>query len=228
MRHNRLGPWLSVLVLFPLLAASPGTAVDVGEKSAPRRASQAKTVRVLVAYHSLYGNTKRLAQGVAEGIKRVPGAVAVVQKVDQVSKQDLEAADAVILGCPTYFGNIPGKMKVVIDDWNWKMKVDFTDKVGGAFSTGSGQVGGKEFVVVSLLMFLINNRMVVAGPLYQDAEGDDKWAEAGASAMTGPLDPGVGEKELDGGRRLGERIARLAKKLRSDSVAGPSASATRR
>ena len=216
MRHNRLGPWPSVLVLFLLLAASPGTAADAGEKSAPQRASRAKAVRVLVAYHSLYGNTKRLAQGVAEGIKRVPGAVAVVQSVDQVSKQDLEAADAIILGCPTYFGNIPGKMKVVIDDWNWKMKVDFTDKVGGAFSTGSGQVGGKEFVVVSLLMFLINNRMVVAGPLYQDAEGDDKWAEAGASAMTGPLDPGVSEKELDGGRRLGERIARLAKKLRSD------------
>lgn len=216
MRHNRLGPWLWVLVLFPLLAASPGTVADPGEKSPPQRASQAKPVRVLVAYHSLYGNTKRLAQGVAEGVKRVPGAVAVVESVDQVSKRDLEAADAIILGCPTYFGNIPGKMKVVIDDWNWKMKVDFTDKVGGAFSTGSGQVGGKEFVVVSLLMFLINNRMVVAGPLYQDAEGDDKWAEAGASAMTGPLDPGVSEKELDGGRRLGERIARLAKKLRSD------------
>ncbi len=215
MRHNRLGPWLLMLVLFPLLAASPGTAADAGQKSAPKRAPQAKTVRVLVAYHSLYGNTKRLAQGVAEGIKRVPGAVAVVKSVDNVSKQDLEAADAIILGCPTYFANVPGRMKVAIDDWNWKMKVDFTDKVGGAFSTGSGQVGGKEFVVVSLLMFLINNRMVVAGPLYQDAEGDDKWAEAGASAMTGPLDPGVSEKELDGGRRLGERIARLAKKLRS-------------
>jgi hypothetical protein len=34
--------------------------------------------------------------------------------------------------------------------------------------------------------------------------------------MTGPLDPGVSEKELDGGRRLGERVARLAKKLQSD------------
>jgi len=24
-------------------------------------------------------------------------------------------------------------MKLVIDDWSWKLKVDFTDKVGGAF-----------------------------------------------------------------------------------------------
>lgn len=216
MRRPRFGPWLMGFALFLPLSAPLGMAAGAEDKPTAKGASQAQTVRVLIAYHSLYGNTRQLAQGVAEGTKRVPGAVAVVKEVDQVSKQDLQAADAIILGCPTYFGNIPGKMKVVIDDWNWKMKVDFTDKVGGAFSTGAGQVGGKEFVVVSLLMFLINNRMVVAGPLYQDAEGDDKWAEAGASAMTGPLDPGVSDKELDAGRRLGERVARLAKRLRSD------------
>ena len=216
MRHNHLRQGLIALAVVLLLPAAAGTVTGADDRPKPTDAPKGKTVRVLVAYYSLYGNTKQMAQGVAEGIKRVPGAVAVVKPVDKVSKGDLQAADAIVLGCPTYFGNIPGKMKVVIDDWNWKLKVDFTDKVGGAFSTGAGQVGGKEYVVVSLLMFLINNRMVVAGPLYQDAEGDDKWAEAGASAMTGPLDPGVSDKELDGGRRLGERIARLAKKLRSD------------
>ena len=113
------------------------------------------------------------------------------------------------------FAGIPGKMKTSIDDWNWKWKVDVTDKVGGAFATGAGQTGGKEFVVVSLLMFMINNRMVVAGPLYQDEEGEDIWAEAGAAAMTGPLDPGVSDKELDAAGRLGERLARLARKLKA-------------
>ena len=106
-------------------------------------------------------------------------------------------------------------MKVVIDDWSWKMKVDFTDKIGGAFATGGGQVGGKEFVVISLLMFMINNRMVVAGPLYQNDQTGSVWAEAGAAAMTGPLDPGVSKSELDSAQRLGERIAGLVKKLHS-------------
>ena len=216
MKHVCLGQCLITPVLFLLLVGSRAMPAGAGEESAPNKAAPQRNVRVLIAYYSLYGNTKQLAQGVAEGADRVPGAVAVVKSVEKVSKQDLQDADAIILGCPTYFGNIPGKMKVVIDDWNWKMKVDFTDKAGGAFSTGAGQTGGKEFVVVSLLMFLLNNRMVVAGPLYQDAEGDDKWAEAGTSAMTGPLDPGVSQKELDGGRRLGQRVARLAKKLRSD------------
>jgi len=66
--------------------------------------------------------------------------------VEEVTKQDLESADGIILGCLTYHGTLPGKMKAVIDDWSWKMKVDFTDKVGGAFSTGGGQVGGKDDV----------------------------------------------------------------------------------
>ncbi len=217
-RTTALWPMLFAFLLacHPAIAAPPGEppSADVPEAGVP----QPGAVRVLVVYYSYskYKNTERFAHGVAEGVKRVPGAVAVIKQVEEATKEDLQAADAIALGCPTYFGNVPGKMKVVIDDWNWKWKVDFTDKVGGAFSTGSGQVGGKEFVIVSLLMFMLNNRMVVAGPLYQDAEKGSIWAEAGAAAMTGPLDLGVGDQEIDAARRLGDRLARLAEKLRSD------------
>lgn len=171
-------------------------------------------VTVLVAYDSLSGNTGKMAAGVVEGAGRVPGVVVLLKKVEEVVREDLERADGIVLGCPTYYGTIPGRMKVVIDDWSWKMKVDFTDKVGGAFSTGGGQVGGKEFVVMSLLMFMLNNRMVVAGPLYRNERTGSLWAEAGAAAMTGPVDPGVGEHELDGARRLGERVAGLARRMK--------------
>ena len=172
-----------------------------------------KTADVLIAYDSLTGNTERMAQAVAEGVKQVAGAVAAVKKVSEVTKEDLTAAEAIVLGCPAYYANIPGRMKTVIDDWSWKMKVDFTDKVGGAFATGGGQMGGKEHTVISLLLFMINNRMVVAGPLYQDEEGQDIWAESGAGAMTGPIDPGIGPRELDSAGRLGERVAHLAVKM---------------
>jgi len=216
MKRNSLRRWALSLALLSLWVCSRGVMAEPADSPQPESPSQAKAVRVLVAYYSRTGNTEKMAHGVAEGAKRVPGVVAVVKPVDQVAKEDLETADAIILGCPTYFANIPGTMKTAIDDWNWKMKVDFTDKVGGAFATAGGQVGGKEHVVISLLLFMIHNRMLVAGPLYQDAEGDDKWAESGAGAVTGPLDPGVGPAELDGAARLGDRIARLAKKLRAD------------
>lgn len=201
---SRFVPRLGFLLLLALLARDSLLSADAPQKA---------PVTVLVAYYSLTGNTEQMAKGVVEGVKRVPGAVAVLKKVEEVVKQDLEAADAIVLGAPAYYGNIPGKMKVAIDDWSWKMKVDFTDKVGGAFATGGGQAGGKEFVVVSLLMFMINNRMVVAGPLYRNEKTGSVWAEAGAAAMTGPLDPGVGSGELDGAQRLGERVAGLAGKL---------------
>jgi NAD(P)H dehydrogenase (quinone) len=158
-----------------------------------------------------------MADAVATGARQVSDTVVVVKRVEEVTKEDLQAADGIILGSPTYFANIAGKMKVAIDDWNWKLKVDFTDKVGGAFATGGGQTGGKEHVVVSLVLFMLNNRMVVAGPLYEDEEGDDQWGEIGSSAMTGPLDPGVGEAELDGARRLGHRVAQVAKKMKQGS-----------
>lgn len=180
-----------------------------------RGTAKIDAVRVLVAFYSLTGNTEKMAAAVAEGVQRTPGVIVHAKSVDKVAKEDLVAADALILGCPTYYGSIPGKMKAVIDDWSWKWKVDFTDKAGGAFSTGGGQVGGKEFVVVSLLMFMINNRMVIAGPFYRNDTTGSVWGEAGAAAMTGPLDPDVGEGELDSARRLGERVARLAGKLKA-------------
>jgi NAD(P)H dehydrogenase (quinone) len=202
-----------IFLLYLLIAVdSPATSIAASSQGDSQANSSA---RVLVAYYSRTGNTEQMAQGVAEGAKSVSGVIVSSKKVSDVTKEDLEAADGIILGCPTYFANIPGEMKTIIDDWNWKLKVDFTDKIGGAFATAGGQVGGQEHVVVSLLMFMLHNRMVVAGPLYRNEKTHSVWAESGAAAITGPLDQGVSEEELDGAKRLGERIARLAVKIRS-------------
>jgi NAD(P)H dehydrogenase (quinone) len=216
MRPTRPRPWFLSLTVLSLCLAGPIAIADPGAKPHPAKSAEAQAVRVLVAYHSRTGNTEKMAQGVVEGIERVSGAAAVLKKFDQVTKEDLRWADAIILGCPTYYANIPGTMKAVMDEWAWHWGIDFTDKVGGAFATGGGQVGGKEHVVTSLLLYMLSNRMVVAGPLYEDTRGTGGiWGEPGSAAMTGPLDLGVCDKELDAARRLGERIARLAKKVKS-------------
>ena len=214
MKHHFLCRFMFLTVLLTcclMLAETPATS-NAG--SLPGNPSAGPSVRILIAYYSRTGNTEKMARGVVEGTKRVPGANTVLRKIGEVSKEDLNAADGIILGCPTYFANIPGEMKKSIDDWNWKMKVDFTDKVGGAFATAGGRTGGQGHVVVSLLMFMLHNRMVVAGPLYQNQTTGSVWAESGAVAVTGPLDPGVSEAEIDGAKRLGERVARLATKLK--------------
>ena len=202
MRTFRLGDRavLLTLLLFALTASAPISLADEVARPDGNAASPAHPHRVLLAHgqHGADGSRGR------RGDSPRAGRDGHRQEVDEVTKQDLEAADGIILGCPTYYANIPGKMKIVIDDWSWKMKVDFTDKLGGAFSTGGGQVGGKEHVVTSLLLFMLSNRMIVAGPLYQNEKTGSVWGEPGSSAMTGPLDPGVSEQELDSARRLGD------------------------
>jgi len=202
------------LVLFLLcIAAHCSLRLCLAQQTAPELTTKLGA-NVLVVYYSMSGNTEKMAESVVEGAKRVEGSVVQLRPVSNVTKDDLQNADGIVLGCPTYFANIPGPMKVAMDDWNWKWHVDFTDKIGGAFSTGGGQTGGKEHVVESLLLFMLSNRMIVAGPLYRNETTGSVWGEPGSSAMTGPLDPGVREEELDAARRLGERIAQLALKLK--------------
>src|SRR5438045_7206229 len=52
-----------------------------------------------------------MAQGVAEGVKSVAGANAVVKRVGEVTPDDLLSSDAVIIGSPVYFGNMSGEVK---------------------------------------------------------------------------------------------------------------------
>jgi NAD(P)H dehydrogenase (quinone) len=196
---------LPLTLLAALAAAEPPAAAP----------AEISTAQVLIVYYSQHGNTQQMADAVGEGAARVDGVRVKIQRVEDCTSEDLRAADGLVLGCATYFTNIPGPMKLAMDDWNWKWKVDFTDKVGGAFTTGGGQTGGKEFTAVSLLLFMLSNRMMVAGPLYEAVERGTEWGELGSSAMTGPLDPGISEGELDGARRLGERIARLAQRMKN-------------
>jgi hypothetical protein len=42
------------------------------------------------------------------------------------------------------------------------------------------------------------------------------WGESSAAAITGPLDPGVSDKELDGAQRPKERIVHITKNITGD------------
>jgi len=177
----------------PLLAASAGQA-------------QAARVSVLIAYHSVTGNTEKMAQGVAEGARGVPGTNVVLKRVGEVAADDLLSSDAVIVGSPVYFGNMSGEVKTFLD--NWLLKFDFfrdfkmQNKVGGAFATGGSISNGKEITMMAILEAMLINKMIVTS-----AGGSFGF---GASATTGPDSPGIDEKELTAARELGKRVAEVA------------------
>ena len=89
----------------------------------------AQTVSVLVAYHSATGNTEKMAQGVAEGVKSVAGANVLVKRVGEVTADDLLSSDGVIIGSPVYFGNMSGEAKTFLDSWG-KMGCSKNEKCG--------------------------------------------------------------------------------------------------
>jgi len=207
---------LSVLFaahLLLLACSDEGGSGAAGPRAPAPSPTKEGAPNVLVAYHSRTGNTKKLAAAVAEGVGRVPGVTVAVRRVSEITREDLDGADGLVLGSPTYYGNIPGKMKTVIDDWSWKMKVDFTNKVGGAFATGGEKTGGEEHVILSLLLFMMNNRMILVGPLHETQT--TQFGAMGAAAVTGRHDPGLSGDELEDARKLGERVASITKRLLS-------------
>jgi len=171
-------------------------------------AESSDTVRVLVVYHSLTGNTQTLAEAVAEGARGVAGAEVTLKPVDEVETADLESCDALLIGSPTYWGSIATPVKEFIDN----RRVFMGDRVGGAFATGGSDGGGKELAVLAILTAMLNNGMVVAGPHYE--EGGFQFGGFGVGATTGTDSPGVDEAEKARARLLGERVATVAMRYR--------------
>ena len=165
--------------------------------------ADSQTVTVIVTYHTATGNTEKMAQGVAEGVKVVSDTTAVLKRVGDVTEADLLSCDALIVGSPVYFGNMSGEVKTFFDNWSKfglfrdrKMR----NKVGSAFATGAALSNGKELTVLSMFAAMLINQMIVVS-------GGGGF---GASATTGPDSPGVDEKEVAEARELGKRVAEIA------------------
>lgn len=74
--------------------------------------------KILVIYHSQqYGNTKLLAEALAEGAREAGAEVNLVNTNERrISLQEFLAADAVALGTPDYFSYVAGTIKTFFDD----------------------------------------------------------------------------------------------------------------
>lgn len=93
--------------------------------------------KVLVVYHSVTGNTKAMAQAVAEGVKEVPSVEVVLKEADQVSVGDLVNADALAFGSPTYFSYMAGVVKAIFDK-AYLSRSQLRGKPFAAFASGGG------------------------------------------------------------------------------------------
>jgi NAD(P)H dehydrogenase (quinone) len=167
------------------------------------------SITVLVAYHSMGGHTEKMAQGVLEGARGVPGTKVLLKRVGQVTADELFSADALVVGSPVYWANMAGEVKTFFDNWQFKFGVfpDFKmrNKIGAAFATGGQISSGKELTMLTILAAMLGNQMIVVS-------GGGAF---GASATTEGDSPGVDEQELASARELGQRVAEVTMRMKS-------------
>jgi NAD(P)H dehydrogenase (quinone) len=199
----RLIGFLCLCALFLMLGTGSG------EIFADEPAQQ---VKVLVTYHSLSGNTERMAEAVVDGVKSLPGTEALLKRVGQVTADDLFSADAVVVGSPVYWSNMSGEVKTFFDNWQFKFSVfpefKMKNKIGAAFATGGQVSSGKELTMLTILAAMLGNQMIVVS-------GGGAF---GASATTEGDSPGIDKKELADAKELGRRVAEVAVRFKASSA----------
>ena len=194
----------SLFLCVLLLVLGTGSGETFADEPAP-------LVKVLVAYHSLSGNTERMAEAVVEGAKSVSGTEVLLKRVGKVTADDLFSADAVIVGSPVYWSNMSGEVKTFFDNWQFKFGVfpefKMKNKIGAAFATGGQVSSGKEVTMLTILAAMLGNQMIVVS-------GGGAF---GASATTEGDSPGIDNKELADAKALGQRVADIAKLFKAAS-----------
>jgi NAD(P)H dehydrogenase (quinone) len=194
--------WNRFFTRLVLCLVSVSATLDANSVSAAEAARAA--VKVLVVYHSLSGNTERMAEAVVEGAKSLRGTTVVLKRVGQVTAEDLFSSDAIVVGSPVYWSNMSGEVKTFFDNWQFKFGVfpefKMKNKIGAAFATGGQVSSGKEVTMLTILAAMLGNQMIVVS-------GGGAF---GASATTEGDSPGIDKKELADAQALGRRVAEVA------------------
>lgn len=203
-------------------------------------------MKVLIVYYSLYGHTAQLARAVEEGARTVAGAEVLVRRVEEfevvvqktandphISKlrqeqqsvpvctlDDLRAADAVIFGSPTRYGNMTAQMKQLIDSTAslW-LKGEMEGKPAGVFTSTASTHGGQETTLLSMMIPLLHLGMIIVGVPYStegmihtEARGGTPYGASTIAGARGELQPQPGDLVI--ARALGKRVAETGIKLR--------------
>ncbi len=192
---------------------------------------------ILVLYYSLHGATRHLAQQIARGVEKVPGARARLRTVPRVSAVceateagipdagapyvqplDLQECAGLALGSPTRFGNMSAPMKYFLDGTAplW-LKGDLVGKPACVFTSTASQHGGQESTLLTMMLPLLHHGMVVMGVPYTESlisTTTTGGTPYGPSHVAGPdNDFPLSEDEKKIAQAMGQRLAEIALKL---------------
>ena len=180
---------------------------------------------IVVVFHSGYGHTQRMAQSVADGANAELLAVDAEGNLPDGGWDTLAAADAIIMGSPTYMGSVSWQFKKFADasskPWfsqQWK------DKVFAGFTNSASMNGDK----VSTLHYLFTLAMqhsgiwVGTGLMPNNSKAAQRndvnyLGSFGGAMAQSPSDAGANEMlpgDLETARLFGERVAEVTAKFK--------------
>ena len=186
-----------------------------------------------IVYHSGYGHTQAVAEAVAAGARNVAGAQITLIPVAEAEAREaeLDAADAIIFGSPTYMGGVSADF-AKFKDWTSKkwMARAWQDKLAAGFTVSASWGGDKQNTLYQLLTLAQQQGMVWVGlglaPGYNHSKGSPEdlnrtgaslglMAQANADQGT----DGIGASELATAQALGRRVAEAALRWKAAPLA---------
>jgi NAD(P)H dehydrogenase (quinone) len=200
--------------------------------------------RLLVLFHSFYGNVYRLAEAVTEGarssggevvIKQVPetvpeavlsasGALAAKKTFEHVPTatiDELPTYDGIAIGTGTRFGNMSSSMRSFLDQTGklWNEGALFGKAATVFAATGTG--GGRETTIISTWFTLAHHGMIIVptgygNPNMRQTEEVHGGNPYGISVVSRGKPPRPSEIELDLARSQGRTWADAARRLARD------------
>jgi len=193
-------------------------------------------IHITIVYYSAFGHTALVAERLARGAGAGGGVVSLVDVgslgslgapgaggVYGAEWGALDAADAIVFGCPTYMGTVSAPFKAFMDatsaiwgEQRWK------DKLAGGFTNGGALSGNKENTLQTLVVFAAQHGMLWV-PL-GETPGDGSagsvnrmGGSVGAHAQSENAPPGETPPEGDllTAERYGARVAACAARWRA-------------
>jgi NAD(P)H dehydrogenase (quinone) len=186
---------------------------------------------IAIIYHSTYGHTKLQAEAVLRGAQGVPDVTAKLYTAEEATAgmDELDAADAIIFGCPTYMGSMSAGMKTFIEAAAKKwFTMAWKDKVAGAFTNSSSFSGDKLNTLLGLVINAMQHGMIYVslGMLPSANKPEDMKSISGpgpdahnrSGSFVGPMSSSFQVNPPDGPSRgdletaeiYGKRVAEIA------------------
>ena len=174
--------------------------------------------KTVVIFHSGYGHTQRVAQFVADGADAQLITIDADGNITDAEWAALDAADAIIMGSPTYMGMASWQFKKFADASSKKWFTSaWKDKVAGGFTCSSQPSGDKLSTLQYFITLAMQQGMIWVGqPAMNDGTINRIGSNSGVMAQVGPTSPAadIPQGDLDTAKAYGARVAQVAAKLR--------------